>query len=73
MQKEKKRSIIFTIFSLIFAKTMCLCGNKIISNTNLNKLYKFFKKIVAELKIISKFAPMKRQLHLSDKKINILR
>ena len=52
---------------------MCLCGNKIISNTNLNKLYKFFKKIVAELKIISKFAPMKRQLHLSDKKINLLR
>ena len=47
---------------------MCLCGNKIISNTNLNKLYKFFKKIVAELKIISKFALMKRQLHLSDKK-----
>ena len=32
-----------------------------------------FKKIVAELKIISKFAPMKRQLHLSDKKINIFR
>ena len=52
---------------------MCLCGNKIISNTNLNKLYKIFKKIVAELKIISKFALMKRQLHLSDKKINILR